>query len=194
MSRRITFDFDARRFVNAAAYIVGRCPEITKMKLSKLLYFADKEHLLTYGKPIIGDRYVKMEFGPVPSCGYNLMKHDERSSVEDQAMFDHHLCVDGNDITLKVPANLRAISESDREALDDVISKYGHLTPDQLSKISHHEPAWVNADMNAEMDYRLFFAGSDDVQSVQSLVENDQELRDALADVELEEFLGSLRS
>lgn len=194
MSRRISFDFDARRFVNAAAYLVERCPEVTKMKLSKLLYFADKQHLLSYGKPIIGDRYVKMEFGPVPSSGYDLMKHDERALVEDQALFDHHLHVDGNEISLKVKANLRALSETDKEALDSVISTYGDLTPAQLSKLSHREPAWVNAEMNADMDYRLFFAGEHEAHAVQNLVEDDQELRDALAEVELEEIFGSLRS
>jgi len=63
------------------------------MKLSKLLYFVDKEHLLSYGRTVIGDRYIKMEFGPVPSSGYNLMKHDDRVSAEDQTLFDHHLNV-----------------------------------------------------------------------------------------------------
>lgn len=194
MSKRIIFSFDVRRFVNSAAYLVEKCPEVTKMKLSKLLYFADKIHLLTYGKPILGDRYIKMEYGPVPSCGYNLMKNDDRSPVEDQALFDHHLRVDGNDIILKAPANLRALSETNKEVLDEVARKFGHLTPAQLSRLSHHDPAWANADMNAEMDYRLFFASCEGTDAVQRLVEDDQELRDALESVELEEFLGTLRS
>ena len=144
------------------------------MKLSKLLYFVDKEHLLSYGRTVIGDRYIKMEFGPVPSSGYNLM----------------NVC--GNDITLKAPASLRHLSETDREALDVAVTKYGNLTPAQLSKISHREPAWRNAEMNAEMDYRLFFAGVDSSQEIQCLVEDDQALRDALVDAELEEFIGVL--
>ncbi len=48
--------------------------------------------------------------------------------------------------------------------------------------------------MNREMDYRLFFAGNGDTKDVQQLVEDDQELKDALADVELEELFGILRS
>jgi uncharacterized phage-associated protein len=194
MSRRVTFDFDALKFVNASAYLVERCPEVTKMKLAKLLYFADKEHLLSYGRPVTGDRYIRMEFGPVPSSGYNLMKHDDRASVEDQALFDRHLNVDGNDVILKAQANLRHLSETDREVLDAVVSKYANLTPAQLSKISHREPAWHNAEMNAEMDYRLLFAGSEDAEEVQKLVEDDQALKDALVEIELEEFLGPLRS
>jgi uncharacterized phage-associated protein len=190
--RRIVFDFDVRKFVNAAAYLVERCPDITKMKLSKLLYFADKEHLLSYGRTVVGDRYIKMEFGPVPSCGYNLMKHDDLVSVEDQTLFDHHLNVCGNDITLKSPPSLQHLSETDREALDAAILKYGSLTTAQLSKISHREPAWKNAEMNGEMDYRLFFAGVESSQDIQGLVEEDQALRDALDDAKLEEIIGAL--
>ena len=191
MSRRITFEFDARRFVTAAAYLVERCPDVTKMKLSKLLYYVDKAHLLTYGKPVTGDRYVKMDFGPVPSAGYNLMKHNDWSPVEDQALFDQHLSVSGNDITLAKLPNLRCLSETNKEVLEAVIAKYGHLTSAQLSKLSHHEPAWRTAEINGPMDYRLFFEESDD--SLKDLVEQDQELRDALSDIEFEEVLESLR-
>ena len=193
MSRRITFDFDVQRFVHATAYLVERCSEATKMKLAKLLYFTDKGHLLAYGRPVTGDRYVKMEFGPVPSCGYNLMKHDDRSSAEDQALFDKHLTLESNDLILRTPADLRYLSATDREVLDDVLAKYGRFSPALLSKLSHREPAWQSAEMNREMDYRLFFAGSA-AHDVQQLVEDDQELKDALVDIEVEELLGSLRS
>src|SRR5260370_40593805 len=82
MFRRISSAFTVQKFVNAAAYLPRQC-EVTKMKLAKLLYFSDKSHLLTYARPIIGDRYIKMDFGPVPSQAYNLMKHDERALAED---------------------------------------------------------------------------------------------------------------
>ncbi|MSV35723.1 MAG: DUF4065 domain-containing protein [Bryobacterales bacterium] len=194
MSRRINFDFDVSKFVNASAYLVERCPEVTKMKLAKLLYFADKAHLLVYGRPVIGDRYIKMEYGPVPSCGYNLIKRDERASREDQSLFDHYMDVNGNDITLKASANLNHLSETDREVLDDVAARYGSLTPAQLSKLSHREPAWQNAEMNSEMDYRLLFANNAESKDVHLLVEQDQELKEALSELELDEFLASLQS
>lgn len=194
MSRKLNFAFDVQKFVNASAYLVERCPETTRMKLAKLLFFADKEHLLTYGRPVIGDRYVKMEYGPVPSAGYNLIKRDERAAVEDQSIFDRHLTVHGNDVTLKAPADLRHLSETDIEVLNEVVAKYGHLTPAQLSTLSHREPAWMQAEMNAELDYRLLFANRNDAENVELLVQEDQELRDALSELEFEEFFESLRS
>ena len=194
MSQHIKFEFDVQKFVHAAAYLVQKCPaDVTKMKLAKLLFFADKKHLLTYGRPLVGGRYIKMEWGPVPSQGYNLMKHDERASGEDQALFDRHLEVKGNDILLKTPANLDYLAETDREVLDETIAQYGHFTPAQLSKMSHHEPAWKQAEMNSEMDYRLLFTGPESV-AVRELIQDDQELKEALSELEFEEFLESLRS
>lgn len=189
MSRQISFSFDVQKFVNAAAYLAQHCNDFTRMKLAKLLYFADKEHLRAYGRPVIGDRYIKMEWGPVPSKAYDLIKHDERIDVEAQGLFDRYFDVAGNDVKAKLPPNLAYLSESDREILDDVLAKYGHLTPIQLSKLSHREPAWEKAAMNSLMDYRLFLAGDDEMGS---LVQEDQELKDALEEVEMEEFLESI--
>ena len=87
MSRWLSFDFDAEKFVHTACYLVARCPDVTKMKLFKLLYFADKRHLLTCGRPIIGDRYLKMDYGPVPSRAYNLIKHDDLAKPEDDEWY-----------------------------------------------------------------------------------------------------------
>ena len=43
-------------------------------KCHKILYFADNEHLSKYACPITGDAYVKMDWGAVPSCIYDLFK------------------------------------------------------------------------------------------------------------------------
>lgn len=187
MSRQIRFLFDPYKFVNVVAYLAGRCTEATKMKISKLLYYADKEHLLTYGRPIIGDRYVKMEYGPVPSMAYSLMKHDDRASADDQALFDERIAINGMKLSVTVAPDLRYLSETDLEVLDLVIARYGDMTPATLSTLSHREPAWEHAQMNREMDYRLMFAGSG-ADEINEIVQADQEIRDALTDIELEDF------
>jgi uncharacterized phage-associated protein len=194
MSRRLTFDFEAEKFVSAASYLAQRCPDMTKMKLCKLLYFADKQHLLTYGRPIIGDRYIKMDHGPVPSRAYNLIKHDDRAKPEEQEFFNDYLTVQGNDVKSISPPNLSYLSETDIEVLDEVIRTYGSLTASQLSKLSHREPAWQNADLNADLDYRLVFANQPGTEGIERLVQEDQQLKDALADEEFEDRIALLRS
>lgn len=187
MSRRLSFDFDAEKFVHTASYLVQHCPDVTKMKLFKLLYFADKTHLLTYGRPIIGDRYIKMDHGPVPSRAYNLIKHDDLAKPEDQELFDDYLLVKGNNIEIIAAPNLGHLSETDLEILNGVVRDYGQLTAGQLSKISHREIAWETAELNSDMDYRLLFAKQPGTEAIEKLVQEDQELKDALAEIAFEE-------
>lgn len=155
MSGTITFNFDVRKFVHAAAWLVERRPETTRMKLAKLLRFADRDHLLVCGRPVPGDRYIRMEFGPVPSQACNIMKHDERVAAQDQALFDHYLDVRGNHIIFRMPANPDCLSETDFEILEGVLTKYGPVTPAHLSRLSHCEPAWQSAALNSTIDLSL---------------------------------------
>src|ERR1700682_5712762 len=70
----LTFQFDLEKLVQAIAYFsVNGIPGLTKLKIAKLLYFADKQHLLEFGRPIIGDVYFCMDLGPVPSLSLNEM-------------------------------------------------------------------------------------------------------------------------
>ena len=48
----IRFVFQPEKFVNAVAYLAQACPGSTKMTICKQLYYADKEHLVRFGRPI----------------------------------------------------------------------------------------------------------------------------------------------
>ena len=41
-----------------------------------MLYVADREALLTWNRPITGDKFVSMDNGPVVSLIYDLIKHN----------------------------------------------------------------------------------------------------------------------
>src|ERR1700723_3107507 len=70
----LTFEFSLDKLVQAIAYFSkSGIPDLTKLKIAKLLYFADKVHLLEHGRPIIGDVYWCMDYGPVPSFALNEM-------------------------------------------------------------------------------------------------------------------------
>ena len=77
--------------IQAILYIVkqmgGKCDI---HKCHKILYFADNEHLSKYGRSIIGDTYVRMDFGPVPTCIYDLFK------AVHHAQYADHRCRDDN--------------------------------------------------------------------------------------------------
>lgn len=81
----MSLKFNPEKLVHALAFFSRagvRC--LTKLKAAKLLYFADKEHLLRYGRPILGDVYYCLPYGPVPSVALNEMGDAiEKTEVED---------------------------------------------------------------------------------------------------------------
>ena len=54
---------------------------------------------------------------------------------------------------------LDVLSESEIEALQETIKKYGRYTGPQLIQMTHRESAWKKTEKNREIDYRLFFEG-----------------------------------
>src|SRR5260370_40562189 len=70
----LIFEFNIEKLVQSIAYFSNAgIRDLTKLKVAKLLYFADKQHLLEHGQPIIGDVYFCMDYGPVPSVSLNEM-------------------------------------------------------------------------------------------------------------------------
>ena len=64
----ITFDYNQQKAFQVILWFLGRHGErLEKLKLVKLIFFADREHLHRYGRPIVGGRYVAMPLGPVAS-------------------------------------------------------------------------------------------------------------------------------
>jgi len=74
----IRFQFDERKATAAAAFLLHlHGGEMNHMRLIKLLYAAERASLKRLNRPIIGDRYVSMEHGPVVSRIYNLIKEEK---------------------------------------------------------------------------------------------------------------------
>lgn len=193
--RTITFRFDVDKLVQALAYFAHReVPGLTKLKAAKLLYFADKEHLLRYGRPIVGDVYYCLENGPVPSAAVNIMSAaSEESEVAGEdpilALFTRYLGVDHSGrwphfVAQREP-DTEIFSESDIEILDRVISSYGPRSAWDLIQLTHREKTWQipnerrPAGSSIRIPYQLFFAGADaEAQRMLRLVEAQQEDRD----------------
>ena len=149
MSRPITFKFDPAKAVEVVLYIATRLVDPGFHRFSKILYFADREHLALYGRFICGDSYVAMKHGPVPSGTYDILKHVRGDglpcSVPDaQAAFR----VDEGKLIVPLREScLECLSVSDRDWLDAAIANYGELSFSRLTQLSHDQ-AWDSADEN----------------------------------------------
>lgn len=66
--------FVVEKAVEAILYIVSKLGGATIHEVLKAQYAADKHHLSKYAFSGSGDDYVAMEYGPVASNSYNLLK------------------------------------------------------------------------------------------------------------------------
>jgi uncharacterized phage-associated protein len=177
----LQFEFSLEKLVHAIAYFSqSGLPDLTKLKVAKLLYFADKEHLLNYGAPILGDVYWCMDFGPVPAFAMNEMSTaiggsevEAPAGDSDASVFERILNVRKGPFR-KYPLfevkegmfDESVFSESERSALRYAKNLYGFKKAAELVDLTHKEPTWVipnkcrKAGSRALITYDLFFEGA----------------------------------
>jgi len=145
----MNFSIDIDKTLEASLYILGKVPSCDMHKLFKILYFADSEHLAEYGRPITGDEYIAMEFGPVPSLLKDVIKSVNRPNpylkinIDAKQYFD----VVTYFVGAKRACNSDHLSESDIECLDKSIDALKSSNFEKRTKISHNS-AWENAKNN----------------------------------------------
>lgn len=174
--KRIRFRINCDRCIQGMQYIACNIPGVTLYHTGKVFYFADRVHLIDWGRPISGDRYVAMDHGPVPSIIYNITTKasEQPDEISDAMAARLRMVRDGNKIrlysTVRSP-DLPALAESDREYLYDSLSKYGNMSFGALRELSHQDEAYANAwnrsdGRNNEMNPMEWFTEHDDPDAV----------------------------
>jgi len=176
----LTFDFNLEKLVQAIAYFSQfGIRDLTKLKIAKLLYFADKQNLLEFGQPIIGDVYFCLDLGPVPSVSLNEMN---------AAITGLEIPVtQGSDVdvfakALRVRKGLfggqprfeckpdaykpEVFSQNEMSSLRYTANMYGLKSARELVDLTHQEPTWKTANhgrvagTGRMITYDLFFEGA----------------------------------
>ncbi len=131
------FNFDSDKAVSAILYIAYGLSNSDMHSVFKTLYFAEREHLVKYGRPIVGDRYVAMPAGPVPSVIYDWCKESRFNDVPFNDAF--HLKNNSYEISPLKDPDFDELSQSDIECLDEAIALINPLSFQQRKDISHDE-------------------------------------------------------
>lgn len=175
----IKFAFNPEKFVNTVAWFAQQCPACTKLKICKLLYYADKEHLIRYQRPIIGDTYYKLPNGPVPSYGLNMLRG--KSSDAYLALLRAAVEVKGWQIIPKKDPDMSVFSKSDIKILEEIRDNFGKLDAYAVRDKSHKESWWDKIEYNSRIDFELLIDGNDEQsQEARRFLEEDQSIRDAI--------------
>ena len=189
--RPIRFKFDSEKLVQALAFFASRgVKDLDTLKAVKLLYFADREHLLKYGRPIVGDDYYCMKNGPIPTNALGQIQDvlSPNPTGDHDALFDEYFAVSRSTeyprLVAKKEPDLDVFSASDIEVLESVLKMYGKQTSWKLRDLTHMDECVKLADKerlargvgSVRIPFEVFFKGSD--SKLLPLVESDQENRD----------------
>ncbi|MBF0414135.1 MAG: SocA family protein, partial [Desulfamplus sp.] len=115
-------------------------------------------HINKYGRPITGDIYIKMPYGPVPSGVRDLITGNEWLSPKQSQQVRESLIIDKYNhyqLTATRPPDMSYFSKSDIECLDAALNEYGSLSFDELCTLTHTEKSYCQAFNNDKMDYTM---------------------------------------
>src|SRR3990172_1377165 len=132
----LKFTFDKEKAIEAILYLAKRAKDPSFHSINKLLYFADKTSLERFGRFISGDDYVAMQWGPVPTNTYDIMKHRQA---------DYPFRIEEHTVEPLRDADTELLSESDIECLEASLELYGNAPFWKRQQDSHdeaYEQAW----------------------------------------------------
>lgn len=118
---------------------------LNKMAALKLVFFADRYHLRKYGRPITGDTYLAMNYGPVPSSTKDLAYLSDFLSNHERSYAETYLqqsAMDAHSFESKAEPETRVFSQTDVEALTFAWSQFGRFDQFALADITHDYPEW----------------------------------------------------
>jgi uncharacterized phage-associated protein len=177
----VRFTFDAEKAVASVAFLASKnLPAMTKYKICKLVFLADKYHLVQYGRPITGDRFNAIEHGPIPSQTLDMLnKLISNPDDPEVAELARHVTLDRTFRYPRFRANLmnfeEILSPSDIDALNVIATEHGKKDFDELKALTHETVAYKNAwenrgvSNNPEMNFEDFF--EQDADAIQGALE-----------------------
>jgi len=135
--------------IESLYYILKKIGKADKLKLTQLMYLADKYHLLYFGRTITNDDYYTTQCGIVGTTVKDILSFD--SSLPEEESFiskeekdyflnliekveNYNFKAKEKDITFNM------LSETDKEALDFVIKKFGNMSSSELVELTDKYP------------------------------------------------------
>jgi len=192
----VTFEFNFEKASAAIVYLASKpeeVPEFDKLKAAKLLFLADKCHLVRYGRPIIGDRYKGLAYGPIPQTVMDFLhavidpeKKGQYVDASKARKLADALNVDRGykypRLSAKEPINFsEVLSKSDLSVLDHIVAVHGKKSAIELSALTHVMPTYAKAwnsrgdDKTVDLAYEDFFDEDPDAieGAFEEMLEND---------------------
>ena len=141
----VEFKFDIDKTIAAVGFLMEREGGTLDMFLAiKMLYLADKETLIRWGKTITGDSFVSLPKGPVLSTTYDLFKGSAPSRFQKiwDAFFSERV---NHSIHQLQKVDLETLSEREMEVLEDARKQINSFAPWDIADWLHQTcPEWTD--------------------------------------------------
>lgn len=111
--------------------------DLSKLKIQKLLYYAQGYYLALYDKPLFDDEIQAWEHGPVVVSVF-----DEFKKINDKFIPTDKYALSDDEI--------RNIGEEERELIEQVFDLMGQYSAWKLREMTHNETPWLNTYKNNE--------------------------------------------
>ena len=138
-------EFDYKKAAQAMNYFTRKeGGQIDKLKLIKLVYFADRFHLRRYGRPIVNDAYIAMPLGPVGSSVKDIAEFSDflnKTEREYAAIYLGQGGIENTIVSIK-DVNAEVFSKNEFEALNFAYDEFGDKSAPVLVDITHQYPEW----------------------------------------------------
>jgi uncharacterized phage-associated protein len=138
------FDFGTKKIVQAAGVLL-RCrakPQMSYLRLLKLLYIVDRESLKETGWPIVGTQPVAMDHGPVHSKVLDLVKGNARLDRQERQQWSNHIRTQQMDVILIRDPGTLSLSPYEIGKLREVCLRYEPVDKFELRDATHEFPEW----------------------------------------------------
>jgi uncharacterized phage-associated protein len=136
--------FNEKKTTQAAARLLGLANKrMNYMKLIKLLYLVDREALIRWGRPVTGDKYFSMKYGPVLSSVLDLI--NEQPFPGREGFWVKHISPASDyEVWLIQDAGCDELSQAEEKLIGEIYQTFGHLDPFDLVDHLHNSlPEWT---------------------------------------------------
>lgn len=149
MSGLLRYAPNRDKIIEGALFLMGKADEggrkLTASNLMTAMFIADKAHQDTYGRPVFFDNYIATKNGPQGVAAIEMLNTNyDWINVEIEIA---PWVLQGNNITYQSlrPTNMRRLSESDVEAMEQALVVITNDDSSQLETLTLRNQAFLTA-------------------------------------------------
>ena len=176
--------YNVRKAAQVVAFFaIRQGGRINVLKLSKLVYLSDRAFVEKYDVPILYDKLVSMQHGPVNSLTLDFVKGFLSDAVNwDEFVSDldrHDVGLSRDDLRVE---HLDELSDAEITTLEAIWAAFGHMSQYEIRDYTHaHCPEWEDPDGSAKpIEYKRLLECLHKDPAIADLIDEDRALANAL--------------